>query len=179
MSAQPARRLNREPLGSPKKMVIYRFTRKLINKGFPIVQTDIESDTIFGDWYADYIYDPSFHTVLFTSERTLLPIVIPSHTKQTIIERFIEQLRMFLQVKGIDKELIEEEIGKMKEYKITKTINRRVLGTMNEFKIEITQHSFTKHLETLLLLSAEMAEMPCGAIDMQMPIDLVKKYFSK
>jgi hypothetical protein len=67
----------------------------------------------------------------------------------------------------------------MNEYAITKTKNRRVLGTKNEFKFEMRQHSYDKHPETLLLLAAEMAEMPCGAINMKIPIDLVMNLYSK
>jgi hypothetical protein len=176
VSGKVGQPVSRQPLGSIE-MVIYRFTRKLIDKGFTAINSDMQSNTRFGDWFADYVKGPSFHVILFTSEKTLLPIIIPSSPKKGIIERFINQLQIFMRVLRVDEEILQEEIGKMGTFQITKTNNRHVLGTMNDFKIAMDYYSYDKNPESMLLLSAELAETPCGPIEMASPLSMVRKLF--
>jgi hypothetical protein len=160
-------------------MVIYRCTKKLIKKGLPIIDSNIESDTVLGDWYADYIPRRPFHIVLFTSEQSLLPVLLPAVPIHTLFDRFVCQLQENLVKIGIKERYIIEEIRNMNEYTIMKTINRKVLGTMNEYKYYIDWYEYDKTPETLDWLTWHVAETPCSAIDKIFPIEAVKELFSK
>jgi hypothetical protein len=160
-------------------MVIYRCTRKLLKKGLPIIDSSIESDTILGDWYIDYIPRRPFHLLLFTSEKSLLPIIIAAVPLRTFIGRFKEQLHDNLLKIGIGTNIVEREIKMMEEHTIMKTVNRRVLGTMNEYKYAVDCYEYDKSKETLEWLTWHIAETPCSAIEKIFPIEAVRELFGK
>jgi hypothetical protein len=89
-------------------------------------------DTALGDWYVDDLYARPFHTAIFVSEKSLLPIFVPTSPIESICNRFQDQLEIFLKEINISEKAINIEIMKMNEDKVTKTRNKRILGTMND-----------------------------------------------
>jgi hypothetical protein len=159
-------------------MLLYRCTRKLLTKIKPTANTITSSDTKLGDWYVDYIYSRPFHLALFTSELSLLPVLVPAAPIATLFPRFEEALRQVLRAMAIQESIINREISLMKDYAVTKTNSRSVLGTMNDFKSMISFYEYDENPQSLLWLSLHIAEAPCRPISYTCPIDMVKEILS-
>lgn len=156
-------------------MLLYRCTRKLLTKINPTANTIPSSTTQLGDWYVDYIYRKPFHLALFTSEMSLLPVIVPAAPITTLFPRFEEALVKLLRTINIEEKIIHQELSLMKEYQITKTNNRRVLGTMNDFKYHISIYDYDDNPQTLLWLTMRIAEMPCSVISYNFPTERAKE----
>ena len=70
-------------------MVTLRCTRKLLARlrASPEPE-DVAPTTKLGDWYANLLYAPGGQAVLFVSERSLLPIVVPAKEARALVDRF-------------------------------------------------------------------------------------------
>jgi hypothetical protein len=133
------------------------------------------SDTKLGDWYVDYLYTRPFHIAIFVSEKTLLPILVSTSPIESIFIRFQDQIRAFLREIKIPEKAINEEVRKMIENKITKTKNKRILGTMNDQKYHLRFNEIDHFPKSLIRANYELAEMPVGAIQMKIPIEEVQE----
>ncbi len=156
-------------------MLLYRCTRKLLTKIKPTANAIPSSDTQLGDWYVDYIYRRPFHIALFTSEKSLLPVLVPAAPVTTLFPRFEDALTDILRAMNIKESIINREISLMKDYAVTKTNSRSVLGTMNDFKSMISFYEYDEDPRSLLWLSLHIAEAPCRPISFKSPIDFTKK----
>jgi hypothetical protein len=125
----------------------------MIKKIHHVEETHEISNTILGDWYVDYLYERTGHLTLFTSEKSLLPVLIQSVPFDTIFERFVSFLERFLQIIGIQQNLINSEISLMNHNIITKTRNNRVLGAMTDYKKHIKFNDYSYNLTSLFNLS--------------------------
>lgn len=150
----------------------------MIKKIHHFEATKETSDTILGDWYVDYLYERTGHLTLFTSEKSLLPVLIPSVPVDTIFERFLVFLERFLQFIVIQQNLIDSEISLMNHKIITKTRNKRVLGAMTDYKKHIKFYDYEYNLASLLNLSCFLSEIPFGSISYERPKEVTKKLFT-
>jgi hypothetical protein len=65
---------------------------------------------------------------------------------------------------GLSKEFISREIAEMDSHQLTKTTNRSVLGTINDFAyLADIQRGITRPAD-LLELSLQTARTPCGPL---------------
>jgi hypothetical protein len=160
-------------------MVIYCCTRKMINKIGHVEDSNIISDTILGDWYVDYLYERSGHLVLFTNENSLLPLLLPAVPISSIFERFSKSLENILQFLRIDRKFIDKEIILMNNYINIKTRNKRVLGSMTDYKNHIKFSNYQFNPTALFDFSCRLAEIPSGAMSYQFPSKVTKRLFTK
>ena len=148
-------------------MFMIRPTQKL-RKRVPALVDAAPSppNTRLGDWYANLLVHHRKQVVLFVSERTLLPVVVPAVQIATLIPRFRQALAALLEAIGIEASAIDDELREMSEHGVGKTSNRRVLGSMNDFAwlLEAAPES-----ETLLNAARVMADAPCSPIGMESP----------
>ena len=159
-------------------MVIYCCTRKMLKKlDIEVITTEI-SDTILGDWYVDYLYTHPFHIAIFVSEKSLLPIFVPTSPLESVFVRFQNQLAVFLKGINISDIKIKKELVKMNEIKITKTRIKRILGTMNDQKYHMQFSEIDHSPKSLIKANLEIAEMPVGAIEMKIPIEATQEMFN-
>lgn len=156
-------------------MLLYRCTRKLLTKIKPTANTIPSSDTQLGDWYVDYIYSRPFHLALFTSEASLLPVIVPAAPIVTLFSRFEEALVIVLRAIKIEEKIIQQELSLMKDFQVTKTNSRSIIGTMNDFKHQISFFEYDDNPQTLLWLSLHIAETPCSMHDYKTPINKAKE----
>jgi hypothetical protein len=63
---------------------------------------------------------------------------------------------------GLDNEFIAQEIIEMNSHQLTKTANRSVLGTMNDFAYLADAYRTPNNAIDLLQLSLRLAQTPCG-----------------
>ena len=69
--------------------------------------------TQLGCWYANRLYVQGRQHVIFVSEATLLPVIVPAAPAKTIVPRFVHQLGMVLRELGVDEASIAIETASM------------------------------------------------------------------
>jgi hypothetical protein len=146
-------------------MYTIRPTQKLRRRVLDLIDTELSPPTTrLGDWYANLVVHHRRQVVLFVSERTLLPVVVPAAPVATLIPRFRHGLGELLEAVGIAAAGIEDELKTMGVHAVGKTSNRRVLGSMNDFAWLLDA---APEDETLLNAARVMADAPCSPIGME------------
>ena len=120
------------------------------------------AETMLGGWYANLVSWRS-PMVLFVNERTLLSVLVPLSPSKTLIPRFREQFVLVLRSLGIDEGFLAAETGAMGDAVWTKTVDRSVLGTLNEFIFLADAWRSGGGWSDPLDVSLHLAEVPCRA----------------
>jgi hypothetical protein len=107
--------------------------------------------------------------VLCVSDRSLLPVVIPARRARTLVPRFQDALAELLVLLGVSTAEIERELAEMVDARIGRTASRTILGSMNDF---LRMLSSRRPGTSLLQVPRELAEAPCGPLEMRSPDDV-------
>ena len=115
-------------------MLVLRCTQKLLAR---LKQTDtlpvVESTTRLGDWYGNILPLGRRQHLLFISERSRLPVVIPIRQSKRLAEVFPDAVCEVLSNVGVAATDIADERSRMSEIAFGRTRNRSLLGTLNDF----------------------------------------------
>jgi hypothetical protein len=115
-------------------MVDLRCTQKLLAR---LKQTDplpvVESTTRLGDWYGNVLQLGRRQHLLFISERSRLPLVIPIREGKRLASVFPDAVCEELGRVGVGAADIASERSRMCEIAFGRTRNRSLLGTLNDF----------------------------------------------
>lgn len=115
-------------------MVILRCTQKLLTRLKHVGDLPpIESTTCLGDWYGNILRIGRRQHVLFISERSRLPIVLPIRDVKRLGAVFPEAVCKRLATVGLAAADIAEERSRMSSLSFGRTRNRSLLGTLNDF----------------------------------------------
>jgi hypothetical protein len=98
--------------------------------------------------------------LLFVSESTRLPIVLPARDLATMAPRFGVALSHLLQALDIDAPFIARELGAMSDAVFATTNSRSILGTINDFSYHVRWALHDQPTLTLQQLSLELADTP-------------------
>ena len=121
-------------------MVVLRCTQKLLARlKRAEVPADVASTTRLGDWYGNILQIGRRQHLLFISERSRLPVVIPIREAKRLEAVFPDAVCDVLAAAGISAEDIADERSRMSEISFGRTNNRSLLGTLNDFAF-IAQH---------------------------------------
>jgi hypothetical protein len=114
-------------------MITLRCTHKPLRRGLTeSPQGELAATTPLGDWYANVLVTRPQHLLLCISERTLLPVVVPAKGICGLPARLAEALPPILAALSIPPASVQAECAHMREHRIGRTANRRVLGSLNE-----------------------------------------------
>src|SRR5436190_7171423 len=114
-------------------MVVLRCTRKLLVRlKRTDVSVDVESSTRLGDWYGNILRIGRRQHLLFISERSRLPVVIPIRELKRLGTVFPDAVFERLSLVGIAARDIADEGMRMSELAFGRTRNRSLLGTLND-----------------------------------------------
>ncbi len=102
---------------------------------------------------------------LFVNEPTRLPLFVPLAPAAKLIPRFVSHLAAVLDVYGLDPRFIDSELAEMTQHRLAKTLNRSLVGTMNDFSSIAEFHRDRHGGDDLLALSLELAHTPCGPLN--------------
>ena len=153
-------------------------TKKLLDRIKPTIATSLPSPTTaLGNWYATALFwKPQL--ALLVNEQTLLPVLMPLAPASALSARFPGELAAVLERHGVNRAVIEREMAAMTDVAFTKTANRSVVGTMNEFSF--LAEGYREYLETsdLVTLSMRLADTPCSPIKYNSPTRLLKEVLS-
>ena len=119
---------------SVQRMVAFRCTRKLLDRlPHPVEAAPTRSTTALGDWYFNLLIAKPQWLLLGVSETSRLPVVLPARELHTMTVRFQQALVDILEDLGVSAAAIAAERAAMKDIAIAKTVDRHVIGSLNEF----------------------------------------------
>ena len=160
-------------------MVVLRCTRKLLVRlKRTEVPSDVTSTTRLGDWYSNILRIGRRQYLLFISEHSRLPVVIPIREAKRIETAFPDAVCAVLASVGIADEWIAEERSQMSEIAFGPTMNRSLLGTLNDFAFMAQQGNANRaEPETPEELMRFLAQTPILPLDGASPIELTRAAF--
>ena len=153
-------------------MLALKFTQKLLkDMNVAPVQLD-ETESLFS-WHVNILQLRRKHIIFVNDYSRLCLIVngVRSSQLNKLQEKFITELKEYLLIEGVQKNLINQYLFEAGEVKIGKTNNRSVLGTMNEMSFYCTTEEFDHTFE----LSAWLNSMIYKPINYEEPIKVFKK----
>jgi hypothetical protein len=160
-------------------MVVLRCTQKLLARlKRPEAPPDVASTTRLGDWYGNILRIGHHQYLLFISERSRLPVVIPIREAKRLEMIFPDAVCVGLAAVGIADECIAQERSRMSEISFGPTMNRSVLGTLNDFAFMAkTGNANRGEPESPQELIRFLARTPILPLDGASPIALTRAAF--
>ena len=161
-------------------MLVLRCTQKLLArlkqaKNLPAV----ESTTRLGDWYGNILQIGRRQHLLFISERSRLPVVIPIREGKLLPSVFPDAVCEVLAHVGIAAEDIADERSRMAEIAFGRTRNRSLLGTLNDFAFMAQVGNARRpEPETPEELIRFLAQTPILPLDGASPLELTRAAFA-
>jgi len=127
-------------------MFTFRCTQKLIKRlSLPVISNPPNPTTQLGDWYGNVLFIRHHRLMMFVSDRSLLPVIMPIRERQNLLINFQKRLSTHLMQLGIEERFVFDELDQMDEYVIAPTASPS------------------------LDLELWLAETPCGAMDYRSP----------
>ena len=160
-------------------MVVLRCTRKLLLRlKRPEVSAHIVSSTRLGDWYGNILQIGHRQHLLFISERSRLPVVMPIREAKRLEAVFPDAVCAVLAVVGIGAEDIADERSRMSEISFGRTNNRSLLGTLNDYAFMAQQGNANRaEPESPEELMRFLARTPILPLNGASPIELTRAIF--
>ena len=160
-------------------MVVLRCTQKLLVR---LKQTGdlpaVESTTRLGDWYGNILRIGRRQHLLFISERSRLPLVLPIIELKRLSAVFPDAVCERLAIVGVITENIADERARMSKIAFGRTRNRRLLGTLNDFAFMAQQGNANRaEPESPEELMQFLSQTPILPLDGASPIELTRAAF--
>ena len=161
-----------------RSMVVLRCTQRLLLR---LKQFDdapsVRSTTRLGDWYGNVLHMGRRHALIFISERSRLPILIPIGEANQLPTVFPDAVCRTLGAVGVSAADVELERSRMFEIAYGRTKNRSLLGTLNDMSFGARVHFITARHDSLEDIALRLAETPILPLDGACPIDLTRGLF--
>ena len=160
-------------------MVVLRCTQKLLAR---LKQADnlaaVESTTRLGDWYGNVLRIGRRPHLLFISERSRLPVVIPIREAKQLGTVFPDAVCERLSTVGVAVADIADERMRMLDSAFGRTRNRSLLGTLNDFAF-MAQSGDARRTEpeSPEELMRFLSQTPILPLDGASPIELTRAVF--
>jgi hypothetical protein len=154
-------------------MVVLRCTQQLLVrlKQFDDLQP-VESTTRLGAWYGNILRMGRRHALIFISERSRLPVLIPIREANRLQTVFPDAVCQMLAAVGVSTADIADERSKMSEMAFARTRSRSLLGTLNDLSFGARVHFITAKDQPLENIARDLATTPILPLDGARPIDL-------
>lgn len=147
-----------------------RCTQKLLRRlNAAPVPEPVPPSTVLGDWYANLVRIGRLQVVLAVSERTLLPVVVPAKDGLSLVRRISEAAESMLGALGVPEDETIAERHAMQDWVIGKTASRSILGSMNDFALQLQFRLTDFPDQTLLDHSLRLAHAPMKALEYESP----------
>jgi hypothetical protein len=151
-------------------MYAIRCTRKLLDRGAPKpLAPEAVATTVLGDWYANIVFERPEKLVVCISERTLLPVIVTAKDFKGFPSRIAAAAEKMLKEIGVSDEDIANEIVAMQQSYFAKTIDRRVLGSLNDFVYHVQDGTASRKHDSLHERALRLAQMPCAVLQFAYP----------
>lgn len=119
--------------------------------------------TALGDWYVNLVRYGRQQVVMATSERSLLTVLLPARElRQSLVPNLQGAAQQLLIALGVSLDTVNREIAAMQPAAFASAVNRRVLGSMNEFAWQLG--AYLDRTGDALELARELSDTPMSAI---------------
>lgn len=119
-------------------MLVLRPTASLAKRMKVKLQpSDQSSSTRLGDWYALDIVLSRKQFILCVSSKSRLAVVLEAAPYATLPGRVSDAVTEVLKEIGVNEALIQEERAEMEQVILAKTLNKSILGTMNDYRFQL------------------------------------------
>jgi Domain of unknown function (DUF6933) len=146
-------------------VLIVRGTKKLRQRLGSAMSYDGEpSTTLLGEWYATAVLWRPQQLILLVNERTLLPVLMPLAPAATVPSRIGPEIAGTLAAHQASAPVLEAELRRMRDCRFAPTVNRSVVGVMNEFTYLADVCRRTDPGLDLLQLGMRLAATPCSPL---------------
>jgi hypothetical protein len=153
-------------------MVTLHCTRKLRKKlGSRRFEEAGTPTTTLGDWYGNLIVVHRNPLILFASENSRLPVLLPAADFPNIEDQFRAAVVDLLQWLGVSQEAIRREQAAMMEIAYAPARNRSVLGTMTDLYLGLEWILYRDPGRTLTEYALNLSKTPCAPMDYDNPRD--------
>lgn len=163
-------------------MIIIRPTASLAKRMKERLQAvETQSTSVMGDWYANDIVLDRKQFILCVSSRSRLSVVMDAAPYATFPGRLTDTVTEVLRAIGIEESKIQTERRQMDEFKLAKTINKSILGSLNEnkFQLEAFNHMGRLNLKSTLEMSLYLSETISLVIPEGYPRDATLNLFGQ
>ncbi len=130
----------------------------------PIAQ---DSTNALGDWYCQLLHTRPKQLVLAVSERSRLPVVFPVAGHFPFEGKLQAAVGSTLLALGVPMHVVTAEQDKMRPTAYAKTMNRSVLGSINEYTFPLLD--FLAENNDLMAATLWLAQTPCGPLKGRRP----------
>ncbi len=160
-------------------MLVLRCTQKLLVRLKQAGELPaVESTTRLGDWYGNILRIGRRQHLLFISERSRLPVVLPITESKRLTTVFPDAVCERLGIVGVSPEDIAHERVRMSEIAFGGTRNRSLLGTLNDFAFMAQQGNANRvEPESPEELMQFLSQTPILPLDGASPIELTRAAF--
>jgi hypothetical protein len=160
-------------------MLVLRCTQKLLVRLKHVGEVRaVESTTRLGDWYGNILRIGRRQHLLFISERSRLPVVLPIGEAKRLGAVFPDAVCERLAIVGVPAEDIAEERSRMSDLAFGRTRNRSLLGTLNDFSFMAQQGNANRvEPESPEELMRFFSQTPILPLNGASPIALTKAAF--
>ena len=162
-------------------MVVLRCTRKLLMRLKQVGDLPpVESTTRLGDWYGNILWIGRRQHLLFISERSRLPVVLPITESKRLATVFPDAVCEPLSLVGVAVADIADERMRMLDSAFGQTRNRSLLGTLNDFAF-MAQSGDARRTEpeSPEELMRFLSQTPILPLDGTSPIALTRAVFGR
>lgn len=119
--------------------------------------------TALGDWYVNLVRFGRQQVVMATSERSLLTVLLPARDlRQSLVPNLQRAVQELLTLLGVPRDTIDREIAAMQPAAFASAVNRRVLGSMNEFAWQAG--AYLDRTGDALELARQLSDTPMSAV---------------
>lgn len=119
--------------------------------------------TALGDWYVNLVRFGRQQVVMATSERSLLTVLLPARDlRQCLVPNLQWAVKQLLTVLGISPDTVSREISEMQPAAFASAVNRRVLGSMNDFAWQLG--FYLSRTDDSLELARRLSDTPMSAV---------------
>lgn len=159
-------------------MVVLRCTQRLLHrlKRFD-VEVPASSDTRLGDWYGTLIRIGRRHVLLFISERSRLPVLLPVRQANHLTSAFPIAVCEMLSAVGVPPAAVERERTLMSPLAFDRTRSRSLTGSLTDFTFMTSARFITHSQQSLESIALELAETPVTPLKYKHPSAVTRRLF--
>ena len=136
-----------------------------------------------GSWHANLMYVGGRKCILFANDKTLFNFIAAGVSRaqiRNLDDMFKNLLQCVLADECFEVSVIEKIMSEYEELRYAKTVNKSVLGSMNELAFNYKyciQDAGGVHSQAVPSIIGKLNRMPLGAIDYVYPIEAVRALF--
>ncbi len=158
-------------------VVVVRCTQKLLRRLRDWAWVESESTTVLGDWCGNLVVTRNARLLLFISERSRLPVLLPARNLAGLATNFPTAVSNVLVGLSVPALSISRELEAMAEVRFVPTNSRSLLASLNDFTFHLKWRLQTDTGVDLQSLALELSEVPSGPLGYQQPGEVTRGLF--